>query len=209
MTAPIDTSPEAVAKMSSVLRDCASLTRDLQIGANMHNAADWMDTLAARVADCDATLDRMLAQVTALSADADAARKAAAKNFDRAEAQSRLVADLNKDCTKLMADLHHETGLREDAEAKVAELKAVIAERDSFRSVLEGACYGDIEGIGGNTVEQSRALGEAVMHLTIERGKRAEAAEQRLAAVEQQLDDMRVDAENAYRKGYWAASNGS
>ncbi len=58
-----------------------------------------------------------------------------------------------------------------------AEVLALRAERDSFRAVVEGACYGDIDGIAKNTVEQSRALGEAVMHLTMRQGKRAEAAE--------------------------------
>ena len=61
-----------------------------------------------------------------LSSDADAARRASANNYERATAQSRLVADRETDCTKLMAALHHETGLREDAEAEIARLRGFI-----------------------------------------------------------------------------------
>jgi hypothetical protein len=50
-----------VAKMSAVLRDQASLSRDLREAANMHNAADWMDTPAARVAELEAENARLKA----------------------------------------------------------------------------------------------------------------------------------------------------
>jgi hypothetical protein len=59
---------------------------------------------------------------------------------------------------------------RDAMRAQVAELEG---ERDSFRAVLEGARYGDIPSIANNTPEQSRALGEAVMHLTIDATNRA------------------------------------
>jgi hypothetical protein len=51
--------------------------------------------------------------------------------------------------------------------AKDAELARLTAERDSFRAVLEGAQYREIDTIATNTVEQSRALGEAVMQATM------------------------------------------
>ena len=62
-----------------------------------------------------------------------------------------------------------------------AEVQALRAERDSFRAVLEGAGYGDIDGIAKNTVEQSRLLGETVMHLTLAQSTRAKAAEAEVA----------------------------
>ena len=46
-----DITPENVARMSNVLRDQASLSRDLRQAANMRNAADWMDILAARLVE--------------------------------------------------------------------------------------------------------------------------------------------------------------
>jgi hypothetical protein len=57
------------------------------------------------------------------------------------------------------------------ADAELTSLRAVVtdiaAERDSFRAVLEAAQYREIDTIATNTVEQSRALGEAVMQATL------------------------------------------
>jgi outer membrane murein-binding lipoprotein Lpp len=186
MTAPIDTSPEAVAWMLDGVTMPDDEPRQIvstgeegsdvwQPGFGTWEADDFgmdsdepvgsgerlfvnrriYDALAARVAELEAERDRMLTQVTALSADADAARKAAAKNFDRAEAQSRLVADLNRDCTKLMADLHHETGLREDAEAKVARLT------ESVNYLIEDMISHNIDDYASVTIARAALDGEA------------------------------------------------
>ena len=84
---------------------------------------------------------------------------------------------------------------RQLAEAR-AEVKALRAERDSFRAVLEGAGYGDIDGIAKNTVEQSRLLGETVMHLTLAQITRAKAAEAEVARLREALQTM-VDSYEA------------
>lgn len=92
----------------------------------------------------DAEIARLMALSAVLSSDADAARRASANNYERATAQSRLVADRETDCTKLMAALHHETGLREDAEAEIARLRGFIndlidaAENDRRRAQPKG-----------------------------------------------------------------------
>jgi hypothetical protein len=95
---------------------------------------------------------------------------------------------------------------RDDAadmlEALRAALTAMTAERDSFRAVLEGAKYGDIDAIAKNTVEQSLMLGAAVKDLTLKAIARAEAAEATIVqmTVAWGADAVRVNeltAENA------------
>ena len=55
----------------------------------------------------------------------------------------------------IMADMH-------DGDEVIDLLRALLAERDAYRAVLSGAGYSDIDGIGKNTIEQSRVLGVEV-----------------------------------------------
>jgi hypothetical protein len=75
----------------------------------------------------------------------------------------------------------------------LAEVQALRKERDSFRAVLEGACYGDIDGIAKNAPEMSRMLGDAVMQMTKARLNRAEAAEAEVARLTGELGELRKD----------------
>ena len=59
----------------------------------------------------------------------------------------------------------------------LVEVQRLREERDSFRAVLEGACYGDIGGIARNTTETSLALGQEVARRTMDLRARAEKAE--------------------------------
>jgi hypothetical protein len=77
-----------------------------------------------------------------------------------------------------------------DYDALAAKVRAqretiagLTAERDSFLAVLQGARYPNIDSIAQNSVEQSHALGEAVMCLTIERGNRIAALEAEVASL--------------------------
>jgi hypothetical protein len=47
------------------------------------------------------------------------------------------------------------------------KLTAAELQRDNYRAVLEGAAYGEVDGIGTNTPADSRALGEEVMRGTL------------------------------------------
>lgn len=91
--------------------------------------------------------------------------------------------------------------LAADLAAQKARADALERERDAFRAVLEGARYGDIDGIAKNTPDQSRALGEVVMQLTLAKEARAEAAKARVAKLVEALDSLldAITAENEHR----------
>lgn len=82
-----------------------------------------------------------------------------------------------------------------ERDALRVEVERLTKERDSFRSVLEGAGYGAIDSIAANTTGQSLALGEAVMHLTMATVNRAAsyltALQQIAAAGPMTTDDWR------------------
>jgi len=78
----------------------------------------------------------------------------------------------------------------------VSELDTMQAERDSYRAVLVGAEYGDIEGIGKQIPETSRLVGATVKWMTMQRIRAAEIVE---------TDRDRLAAENASMRSQLAA----
>lgn len=91
----------------------------------------------------------------------------------------------------MLANARFIAAARSDVPALADALEGVMNERDSFRAVLEGARYGNIDGIAKNDPEFSYQLGEAVMELTMARMKRAEAAEAEAASLKAEVARLR------------------
>lgn len=166
---------------------------------------DWMMPLysggAHHVQNMQEALDKLAGELAAGSFYKEADIDALMARAENAEAErDRFEAALARACL-----VGGTTYLIERAEKAEAE-------RDSFRAVLEGAQYGDIDGIARNSVEQSRALGQTVMRLTIAKSALAETAEvsrlraapvtlaeaaKVLADLLEQADDMHPQLEQA------------
>lgn len=67
-------------------------------------------------------------------------------------------------------------GLEQMAQSQATRIADLEAERDAFRAVLEGAEYGDLEGIAKQGPDMNRMLGMEVKRLTVNQINRAKTA---------------------------------
>lgn len=75
----------------------------------------------------------------------------------------------------------------------VTEIERLRAERDSFRSVLEGAGYQHIDDIARNSIEDSLKLGSMVADITMRLQKERDALQQLLNARDEEIERLKQE----------------